>query len=278
MGQDETRFSELQLGVRELFRIAVPGAYGGALLYALAPASAFVRFLERGTFSQLLTVFFLGLFGYALRLHERQWPYYLFFESHRNRLNDAIAALIGGQQTTDHVEIYKYFLQTKATELRDRVHYFSSFYYMLTELSFFSIIAAVTQALWILTKMAESVQSHFPVLTAVICVAASLVLQTLLLVGLCSIRERWQRRLSFLPFVLILVSLSTLLLSVRPLKSFGLVAACQVLGLLILSIAFERLATKQWKAIIGEQIILVREKADDIRKVAECYQQGAAEN
>ena len=157
MADARKALSELELGIRELFRIVVPGVYGTLLIVLLAPESELAKFIGKSIGAGLGSSFFLGLFGYALRPHERWAPYFLTFEKHRIKLNDEIIRVVAASpavpevevalvpiqhQSPDHVALYKVFLECKAVDVKDRIHYFSSFYYMLVELSFFSWVAA----------------------------------------------------------------------------------------------------------------------------------------
>lgn len=159
MSDEKKIFSDVELGIRELFRIIVPGAYGVILILLFAPQSSAATFVGRSLGFGVSSSFFLGLFGYALRPHERWAPYFLHFEKYRVQLNEEITRILttapvvrevenvlpparNVHESRDHVALYKLFLESKAADLRDRVHYFSSFYYMLIELSLFSWLVA----------------------------------------------------------------------------------------------------------------------------------------
>jgi hypothetical protein len=129
--------SQLSLGIREVFRILIPGVYALALIEWLAPYSSVAGSASAAVYKELIAAFFLGVLGYGLRVHEKWFPFNIVFEQWRGRLNDELG---GGQ---DHVPTYKYFLETSALAVKDRIHYFSSFYYMLAELSLFSTVAGV---------------------------------------------------------------------------------------------------------------------------------------
>lgn len=86
--------SDLDLGIRELFRIVIPGAYAVLLILLLAPESSAAKFASRNAGLGIGASFFLGLLGYALRPHERWAPYFLHFESYRVKLNDEITRII----------------------------------------------------------------------------------------------------------------------------------------------------------------------------------------
>jgi hypothetical protein len=290
-GGEETRFSELQLGIRELFRIVVPGAYLAALFYFLAPGSDIVALMNKGTALLVVTVFFLGLFAYALRPHERWWPYFRGFELERDRLNRAIIESVGGDPNIDYVGPYKYFLETEAIYLKDRVHYFSSFYYMLTALSLFSASSAMALVLTQLSSnhlfRFRSLQTAPPgTFTASVLVLAAGFTQLYTLRGLWSIRlretesaekeaqvrQRRERRVAVAPIGLLMLALTSLIASQigggQTSLLISALADYRMWLLFILAVVFERLGLKQWTAIIGEQVTLVRDRAEAIRRIA----------
>ncbi len=279
-------FSELQLGIRELFRILVPGAYLVGLLQFLAPQSSLVTKMSASTLSQVAAMFFLGVFGYALRVHEKWWPYFRTFERQRKLLNQQIVKVIGGESTIDQVNLYKYFLETEATDLKDRIHYFSSFYYMLTELSLFSIGSALGLAFSALSGcyllQFRSVQAAPPgTFTASLLVIAAAAVQVFLLFGLAGIRnpgtpnegirERLPVLLAHLPPLLIAIAIAVLMFSLwtHGLKGsvLDVLGDYRVWAFAILGFVFYRLAAKQWSAIIGEQVVLVTHRADALVQI-----------
>src|SRR5438046_1772606 len=93
-GSEPKSLTELQRSIRELFRIFVPGAYALLLLQLLTPGTPALTRFEQSTLAQGIAIFFAGLFGYALRAHERWWPYFLWFESERVRLDNAIRRVL----------------------------------------------------------------------------------------------------------------------------------------------------------------------------------------
>jgi hypothetical protein len=277
--------SELQLGIRELFRILVPGAYVLVLLYLLAPAAELTIQIRTSNVIQLIAVFFLGLFAYALRVHERWWPYFSSFDRHRAALDRAIEQVLGRRLAADHVHYYKYFLETRGASIKDRVHYFSSFYYMLAELSLLSLLAAVILFCFTLTDgylFALRSLSTAPRGTATasglfICAA---IVQAVLLIPKPGLRLRASRArrdllhngLAYLPTVLAGAAVLTLVLAratyERPLLLWIGLLDPRVWFFTVLSIALARLGAKQWAAIINEQIIFVRDRSADLRELA----------
>ena len=90
---EQRLFKELELGFRELFRILIPGAFVVSLAQALFPCAQFTQTITKSTASGLAATFFCGLVGYALRAHERWFPYFLQFEKKRAELNTEIARI-----------------------------------------------------------------------------------------------------------------------------------------------------------------------------------------
>jgi hypothetical protein len=295
-------FSELQLGVRELFRILVPGAFALALVYVLAPTNTlFAPFLSN-TVAQVVFVLFTGLIAYALQAHELWWPYNRSFERWRSELNRAIVDAVGGPATTDYVNAYKFFLETKALDMRSRVHYFSSFYYMLTELSLISAMAAVSVVLATLT---EGFLFRFvslglaPIGTASASgiVVGALVLQ-IVLMALGS-RSKGQRAdvarrgrpeettprrvdpgrilqwATVLPWILIAAAIALLIYQHLRWKRSDLVIAAVAdyrgWAFTALAVTFGLLAQKNWRSIISEQVFLVRNRRPEIVAIVEAF-------
>lgn len=131
-------WDSISLGFRELFRIFVPGAYafGVARYFTAQP-----HWLFGTTGGVLGSVFFLGLIAYAFHVHENIWPYKKHFRTHTDKLNAAVALAASLKAEGQHKNFYKYFLESRVpSSLRERIHYFSSFYYMLAELSFLSVM------------------------------------------------------------------------------------------------------------------------------------------
>jgi hypothetical protein len=276
--------SELEIGIRELFRIVIPGAYGVLLILVVAPNSEVGKLANKSIGIGVGFSFFLGLVGYALRPHERWAPYFLHFEKYRRKLNDEIVRVVGVRrlaqaeeakdenQGHDHVAIYKLFLESKASDVKDRIHYFSSFYYMLVELSLFSLIAAF----WITSHqvffLARVLQHRYSDWIGHLVISVGLVLQAILLCGLTSVQTARSKVTLGLSMTLAASGVLYVFLVCLPenltyLASQGLDPNPLPLGLLFVAFAFERLGAKQWKQIIEEQVILVRWRESDIRGV-----------
>jgi hypothetical protein len=252
-------FQGLNLSFRELFRIFVPGVYAVALLEWLAPKAELTQFVTQRVIDTLVASFFLGLIGAGLQVHEKWYPYTLDFEKWRIKLNKELG---GGP---DQVDRYKYFLETRGEKIKDRIHYFSSFYYMLVELSLFSFAAAIC----LTHSFIESLRSDlgFWVWVLRVLIVVALVLQLLLP---SSLREKKGAvsKLKFVPLLLLtLWATLHLLLNWHSLYRAWPSAIQKVLYLLAAAYIFSRLGVKYWKSVIGEQIIFVREKSNEIEKL-----------
>jgi len=263
----DEKVSELQLGIRELFRILIPGAYLVGLLHLFAPDSAIVRLSEKGTIYLLVVALFLGLVGYALRLHERCFPYFLSFENSRRKLNDVIVMTISDKTQRDNVDVYKYFLETSGSPIRDRVHYFSSFYYMLVEMSFISVgtsVYLITSRVFAVAALRCGTLAE----CAVGLILLACAIQISLLLGLRGIRRTWLKAVSLGPLVLIgfgLVLLG-LLAGWQGLKE-SIAKDYSVPCFLLLGFAFERLGAKHWQQIISEQVVFVSHRDDYMQEI-----------
>jgi hypothetical protein len=260
MAEDKA-ISDLNLGFRELFRILLPGAYAVSLAEWLAPNSRLVTFVDRGTIQGLVASFFLGLVGAALVVHETWFPYTVSFEEWRILLNGELG---GG---SDRVHEYKYFLETRGDDIKDRIHYFSSFYYMLVELSLFSAIAAI----WLLHCFFESSKGSGDCWTWLsrALLAVALILQ---LSFPSSLRERKDGigKLTVAPAILfglwLLLNFSRLWFFSSASSSPGF-PSTRLFCLVLAAYAFARLGAKHWKSVIKEQIVFVRENIDEIREL-----------
>jgi hypothetical protein len=108
-------FDELSLGIREIFRIVVPGGYTLLLLFWLAPSSAASAGLEKAsTLAQIAVAVLIGLAAYGLQVHEKWFPYSLIFKDTRARLNEEIKKVAASADPTDHVHEYKYLTQVRS--------------------------------------------------------------------------------------------------------------------------------------------------------------------
>lgn len=270
---DNKLFKELEIGFRELFRIVIPGAYFVSLAQVIATDSEFSKLIIQNTASGLAATFFLGLICYALRPHERWFPYFLYFEKQRSALNDEIARITGLSPQTDNVGVYKYFLETEVAEFSDRIHYFSSFYYMLIELSLLSAAGAYFMMASALFHSVVPLHRRTAV-TGVVLISIAGAIQLCALFPLTSVRTHLTRILLFVEGFIGIVGIAWLtvmsLCNRVFLVSFR-AAGWTALLLVITAYLFWRLADKHWKQIIGEQIALVNVRAGELIKSAETY-------
>jgi hypothetical protein len=280
MGEEEIEagsFSELNLGIRELFRVVVPGAYAVVLWAWLGSENTRQSLGESHNLASIAISILVGLLAYGLQVHERWWPYDLVFDKHRKSLNDAVAATVNADNTDNYVSEYKYFLETYAQQMKDRIHYFSSFYYMLDEMSLISAVAAVV----LICNFFSSLNPGWPISTYFVVLAFVLQIASLYLTvgdGLKGASPtartlRWQVYALKRGWIAITgiwlvwnFVMSIFLHHIWPRGPFyGVDSRFWVLIAAVC--IFERLAAKQWKSIIKEQVTLVKEKRDDLRKV-----------
>lgn len=265
MAEDKL-IKELELGVRELFRILVPGGYALGLAQLIAPTDHLTEALTRNTASGITAAFFIGLIGYALRAHERWFPYYMYFEKQRAALNNEIADVASVPSAKDNVDCYKYFLETNSDGLNERIHYFSSFYYMLVELSLISTLAAYSISAFCLFQATYSISpklSIFSISLILLAIAIQLVAQF----PLSGVKTK--RTKAFLKIEVIAAILALLLMTsasfihgALSLAAFYKSRAIAVPPLIIVGYLFWRLGEKHWRQVIGEQIVLVNVKSD----------------
>ena len=121
MASEVNPLSELQLGIRELFRILFPGVYALLLLAVLASGTELVQSFTSSNARLSAAVLLLGVIGYGLRAHECWWPYSRVFEVYRKQLNVKIQA-VSDLTGPDLKAEYKYFLTTGSRDVADRVH------------------------------------------------------------------------------------------------------------------------------------------------------------
>jgi hypothetical protein len=158
--EESPGWNSLSLSFRELFRILVPGTFMFFLLRLLSPVAA-PAWLSETAAGMLGSVFFLGSLVYALRVHELVWPYSVEFRRLVKNLNDCVAEASNGNKTADQKDLYKYFIESRVpAPLRERIHYFSSFYYMLTSISFLSLLGALGSAAWLFHSLLRGDSSY----------------------------------------------------------------------------------------------------------------------
>ena len=149
--------SSITIGIRELFRIIVPGLMVAGYVKAefsslLSPWDGTASFVYI-----LILSFFVGLIVYALQVHRWCWPWHNMFNQQIKRLGNEVGVALGGAPSlmgeVYHAE-YKHFLETKVDRyFTERVHYFTSFYYLLAEISqLFALFAGIEFVLLIVTR------------------------------------------------------------------------------------------------------------------------------
>jgi hypothetical protein len=273
-GEGGGPLSELQLGIRELFRIAVPGAYAVILLRYFAPTSPLTVERNASTLELLAATFFLGLFLYALRVHSHWWPYDGPWRAGVERLGNVIRAQIS--RSGDHRDLYKYFLTTAAPEMRDRVHYFSSFYYMLCELSLVSFATWLAVVVAMLLRGMQGYPSWATKVAWTLFALAALY-QSFRCTDLHKHHkgaERlfgdlwWQR---MLPAMCVAAGILWLTVWVAAARGVSVLQAQYVLrlsfALPVAAVFLFCLANWQWTAIIGEQTVLVTHKRKQLNEM-----------
>jgi hypothetical protein len=259
-------FSGLAIGFRELFRIIVPGAYA-LILYKYLQLEPFIQVnCERSTLVYIAFSVFIGLIAYGFRIHETLQPYKHFYEKHRVKLNDEIKQNVPStkDKDKDYVYEYKYFLETCAHEVNERIHYFTSFYYMLVEMSFISALAAliIGERLFYTLNPDSWLSVHFFWIAVVI----------QFIVGLLPISSK-NRILNFVNGYCAIIILYFIVNFVGSICRYQIWPRIpfdidwQFPTLVLVTLIFGSLATKQWKNIIAEQVILVQNKKEDLRKI-----------
>jgi hypothetical protein len=269
--------SELSIGVRELFRIVVPGAYA-TLLFEWLTAGKFDQISGEGrTLTRIAVSVLVGLIAYGLQVHEKWLPYNVVFEQSRSRLNERIIKIANASNSKDYVGEYKYFLETRAPEIKERIHYFTSFYYMLDEMSLISAIAAIALAFMFFCEL----NPDRPLSTHFVLVGIALQLFTLYRDPYSYIIEKFNRldeRLRWvLKYAASWLGITTIWIAWNWILAiyFHRMWPCGPLfridwrfwALISAAVIFERLGAKQWNSIIKEQIVLVNDKQIELRKV-----------
>ena len=65
-----------------------------------------------------MAMFFMGIVGYALRVHERWFPYFRQINQGRDQLNRVIDEVLGSDQEKDIAHLYKYYLKGEQLQIR----------------------------------------------------------------------------------------------------------------------------------------------------------------
>ena len=90
-------FSELTIGIRELFRIVVPGGYAVVIFEWLTAGKCDPITGEGQSVSRSAISVIAGLVAYGLLVHEKLWPYSDVFEDSPKRLNPPLSSFAWGE-------------------------------------------------------------------------------------------------------------------------------------------------------------------------------------
>jgi hypothetical protein len=270
-------FSDLSIGIRELFRIVVPGTYA-VLLFEWLTAGKFEISGEGRTLTRIAVTVLVGLIAYGLQVHEKWFPYNVVFERGKTDLNRRIIEIGSASgDSKDYVGEYKYFLETRAPEIKERIHYFTSFYYMLDEMSLISAIAAIALVFMFFREL----NPDWPMSVNFVLVGIVLQLITLHRDSYSKAVEsyrllekipRWMLKYaaSWLGIVTIWLLWNwTLAFHYHRTWPFGPLFRIdwRFWALICVSMVFERLGAKQWNSIMKEQLVLVNNKRTALREV-----------
>jgi uncharacterized membrane protein (DUF485 family) len=158
----ERPISGITVGVRELFRILVPGLIIVAYLKGEFPlvVSAWSDTWEY----ILILALFSGLCVYASRGYRWLPPWRRAYRFQINRLGDEVKAALGGMppiHAKDYASEYKHFLEIKADRsFAERIHYFTSFYYLIAEVSeLLAVFMLVELAAFVVTWLSRPLTS-----------------------------------------------------------------------------------------------------------------------
>lgn len=148
--------SSIAIGIRELFRIIIPGLLVVGYMSVEFPVLLSAWIGAGSIWYTLILGFVIGLIVYALQLYKWCWPWSRAHRKQINRLSREVKVALGGvlpSITKDYRAEYKQFLNTEADRsFAERVYYYTSFYYLLVEISqLFLLFALVEIALTIFT-------------------------------------------------------------------------------------------------------------------------------
>ncbi len=179
-------------------------------------------------------------------------------------LNAEIARFAG---EGDHTALYKYLLTVGPTSVSDRVHYFSSFYYMLITLSLYSVFAAIAEFFIPAFQIAYAV--HLCGWATALFLSMAAVATQLFFMFVTGVRNRreYMEKFRFLPAAMIggagaFISLDFAFFTGT--STFSQTRAIWIVLLALLAFVLANLGNKQWRSIINEQIVHVRKCREDI--------------
>lgn len=155
---DKAQLGPFELGFRELYRIAIPGYVSLALATMVFPDLNLFDLITK-----VIVGFFLGLITYSMRISRRIPIYRRFFGKQTKKLQNEIVNCCDFDtrcelRLKESKAIYSHFLERfVGPNLRERIHYFTSFYYMFTDVSFILLFYSVLNpVLWLCNNFIPS--------------------------------------------------------------------------------------------------------------------------
>lgn len=153
--------STFTIGIRELFRILIPGLLVITFLRLEVPCllAPFGYELPLGYF--LVIAFFIGLVvyilqPYILQCYRLRLPWSRVHRKQLSKLVREVRIAMGGASpllTTDYGAEYKYFLELKTDRsFVERIHYFTSFYYLLSEISQLLFVFSLVEIYFVFSR------------------------------------------------------------------------------------------------------------------------------
>jgi len=140
------REAPFQIGFREFYRIVIPGIILLLLLISIIPEIS-----QLDLFLKIALCFFLGLISYSMQISRskikicgRNFNFYSRFFSEQidhliHDMNNVCDIPQGANYNARAA--YKYFLEKyMGTNIRERIHYFTSFHYMFMDASFIFLL------------------------------------------------------------------------------------------------------------------------------------------
>ena len=148
--------SSFTIGIRELFRIIIPGLLVVTFLRLEVPCLLAPSGYELPFGFFLVIAFFIGLVVYILQLYRFCPPWSKIYRKQLSRLDREVRIAMGGASpllTTDYDAEYKYFLELKTDRsFVERIHYFTSFYYLLAEISQLLFVFSLVEIYFVFSR------------------------------------------------------------------------------------------------------------------------------
>jgi hypothetical protein len=138
--------SSLTIGFRELFRIIVPGLLGVTFIRFEFGDWNFVKSLDVSFGYLLIVAFTIGLILYVIQPYKWVPSWQREIRKLSNEVKNALGDnTVNFSGDLDHNAEYKYFLETDVERaFVERVHYFTSFYYLLIQIFVLFIVFTIT--------------------------------------------------------------------------------------------------------------------------------------